>query len=135
MLACTACFSRPGIDTLTMLLATVIGKVASFYRSVTHPYSQPGTMAMLESTSNGGVGSVSLGTYQLNREDGNWLKTEILVRELRKLEELFGRFREIYADVFDTSEFSKALIDYIGQNISSTLDGVIERKIDPNFSG
>ncbi|KAI1185072.1 hypothetical protein F5B17DRAFT_52312 [Nemania serpens] len=135
MLACTTCFSRPGVDTLTILVATIISKVASFYKTVAHPYTQPGTMAMLENTSNGGAGSVSLGAYQLAREDGNWFKSEILVRELRKLEEVFIRFREIYADVFDASEFSTALIDYIGQNISSTLDGVIERKIDPNFSG
>ncbi|KAI1109013.1 hypothetical protein F5Y14DRAFT_47745 [Nemania sp. NC0429] len=135
MLACTTCFSRPGVDTLTMLLATIISKVASFYKSVTHAYPQPGTMAMLENTSNGGVSSVSIGTYQLNRDDGSWLKTEILARELRKLEEVFVRFREIYPDVFDAPEFSKALIDYIGQNISSTLDGVIERKMDTNYPG
>lgn len=43
----------------------------------------------------GADAQISVGIYHFANEDGRWLRSEILWRELRKLEELFGRFREV----------------------------------------
>ncbi|KAI3322443.1 hypothetical protein HD806DRAFT_125092 [Xylariaceae sp. AK1471] len=136
MLACTKCFSRSGAHTATMLLATIIGKITSFYRTATHSLFETGTMTMFESTPGGSMSSghgVSFGAYQLNGEDGKWFELEILARELRKLEEVYVRFREVCTDVSDDSEVTKAMIGYLGQNLGSTLEIISHRKDDATF--
>ena len=37
---------------------------------------------------------LTFGTYRVADEDGRWLEMEILLRELKKLEELFAKFQE-----------------------------------------
>ncbi|RWA04058.1 hypothetical protein EKO27_g11048 [Xylaria grammica] len=132
MLACTTCLNTPGVDTATLLLATAIGKIASVYRTTIHSFTESGGMGMLEGSQNGSLSNGSLGPYQLN-EDGKWIKMEILASELRKLEELFVRFREVCKEVFDDSDMSKAVINYTSQNIGSTLGAVNQRKVDTSF--
>ncbi|KAI0538196.1 hypothetical protein GGR58DRAFT_315954 [Xylaria digitata] len=134
MLGCTTCLNRPGVDTATMLLATAIGKIASVYRTTTQSYAESGAMTMLEGTPSGNMSNGSLGPYQLNGEDGKWIKMEILASEIRKLEELFLRFRDVCREVFDDSDISKAMINYTSQNIGSTLGVVNHRKSDTSFS-
>ncbi|KAI1345074.1 hypothetical protein F5Y15DRAFT_16595 [Xylariaceae sp. FL0016] len=119
MLACTKCFSRSGTDTATMLLATVIGKITSFYKAASCSYFE-----------NGNMGGVSLGVYQLNGEDGKWFELEILARELRKLEEVYAKFREVCTDLSEEPEVTKAMIGYLGQNLGSTLEFLGHRKGD-----
>lgn len=86
MLACRECVSKSGSNTTTMLLATIMEKILSFYQ------------VALQSDFSGKTGAdaqMLIGTYRVANEDGRWLRNEILWRELRKLEELFGRFREV----------------------------------------
>jgi hypothetical protein len=110
-----------------MLLATVMGKITSFYQSASQTHFESGSMG-LNPASLGGPLGVSLGAYQLNGEDGRWLELEILARELRKLEELYARFREVCSDLSDDPEVSRAMIGYLGQNLGSTLEVVTHRK-------
>ncbi|KAI1133383.1 hypothetical protein F5Y10DRAFT_87097 [Nemania abortiva] len=114
MLGCPSCLSRPGMDTSAMLIATILNQVASVAKSVNYS----------------GAGSISFGTYQYQvpREGGEWIRTEIMIHELQKLEETFARFREIYAEVLNAPEFPNDLINYIGRNIRSSLDVATQRK-------
>jgi hypothetical protein len=116
-----------------MLLATVLGKVISVYRSATRSYLDIGNMKMFEDTPAGSRGSgpgFRFGAYQLNEK---WLEMEILARELRRLQEVYIKYREACADASDDSEVTKAMIVYLGQNIDSTLDLITRRKVDAAF--
>lgn len=83
---------------------------------------------------NGNPLGISLGTYQLNGEDGRWLELEILARELRKLEEVFTRFREVCRDLSDDPEVSRVLVGYLGENLGSMLEVVSHRRGDLTFA-
>lgn len=156
MLACPRCMSRSGTHTAAMLLATVIGKIASFYESAWHSHFENGEgegadggegegadggggegrgeegreIGFTQSSGPAGSRGVSLGAYQLNREDGRWLELEILARELRKLQEVYTRFREVCAELSDYPEVSKAMIDYLNHKLDSTMEVVSHRKGD-----
>ncbi|KAI1389460.1 uncharacterized protein F4822DRAFT_201299 [Hypoxylon trugodes] len=133
MLSCTKCMSRSGTHTAAMLLATVIGKITSFYNTASHSYFESSGVDMTQNYAGNNVG-VSLGVYQLNGEDGKWLELEILARELRKLEEVYSRFREVVcADYSDVPEVTKAMVGYLGQNLGSTLEVISHRKGDMPF--
>lgn len=132
MLSCPRCMSRSGTHTAAMLLATVIGKITSFYKNASHTYFDGGGMA--SATSPGGGIGVSLGAYTLMGEDGRWLELEILARELRKLEEVYAQFREVCADLSDDPEVSKAMIGYLGHTLGSTLEVVHHRKGDITYT-
>ncbi|KAI1416298.1 hypothetical protein F5Y13DRAFT_177835 [Hypoxylon sp. FL1857] len=133
MLSCTKCMSRSGTHTATMLLATVIGKITSFYKTASHSHFETGGMGMMQNHPGNNLG-VSLGAYQLNGEDGKWLELEILARELRKLEEVYSKFREVVCtDFSDVPEVTKAMIGYLGQNLGSTLEVISHRKGDMTF--
>ncbi|KAI3326560.1 hypothetical protein HD806DRAFT_551632 [Xylariaceae sp. AK1471] len=136
MLGCTKCFSRSGAHTAIMLLATIIGKITSLYKSVTYSYFETGAMAMLENTPGGSMSSsfgVSFGAYQLNGEDGKWLELDILASELHKLEKVYFKFCEVCTDVSSDLEVTKAMIGYLGQNLGSTLEVISHRQVDAGF--
>ncbi|KAL8305460.1 hypothetical protein RB600_008368 [Gaeumannomyces tritici] len=150
MLSCQRCMSRSGTHTAAMLLATVIGKITSFYKNASQTHFENGGMGGgtgmgMPSTSgapgctsptlsiNGNFG-ISLGAYQIGGEDGRWIELEILARELRKLEEVYSRFREVFADLSEDPEISRAMIGYLSQNLGSTLDVVSHRKGDMGFA-
>ncbi|KAI0009962.1 hypothetical protein F4779DRAFT_336904 [Xylariaceae sp. FL0662B] len=128
MLSCNKCINRSGTHTATMLLATVIGKITSFYKNATHSYFESGSSMGIAQSNAGNTLGVSLGVYQLNGEDGKWLELEILARELRKLEEVYARFREVCTDLSEDPEVTKAMIGYLGHNLGSTLEVISHRK-------
>lgn len=132
MLSCSRCMSRSGTHTAAMLLATVIGKITSFYKNASHTYFENGSMT--SAASPGGAIGVSLGAYTLMGEDGRWLELEILARELRKLEEVYAQFREVCADLSEDPEVSKAMIGYLGHTLGSTLEVVHHRKGDITYT-
>ncbi|KAL7623343.1 hypothetical protein AAE478_007024 [Parahypoxylon ruwenzoriense] len=133
MLACNKCMGRSGTHTATMLLATVIGKITSFYTNASHSYFETSGIGIPHNNLGNNFG-VSLGVYQLNGEDGKWLELEILARELRKLEEVYARFREVVCtDLSDVPEVTKAMIGYLGQNLSTTLEVITHRRGDMTF--
>ncbi|KAK3989306.1 hypothetical protein QBC44DRAFT_370261 [Cladorrhinum sp. PSN332] len=129
MLSCPRCMSRSGTHTAAMLLATVIGKITSFYKNASHTYFENGTIpaAASTSTSPNALG-VSLGGYTLMGEEGRWLELEILARELRKLEEVYAQFREVCSELSEDPEVSRAMIGYLGHNLGSTLEVIHHRK-------
>lgn len=123
MLACNRCMGRSGTHTATMLLATVIGKITSFYKSASQSYFDNASQSSVVSPGSNGLG-VSLGAYQVNPEDGRWLELEILARELKKLEEVYSRFRDVCTELSEDPEVSRAMIGYLGQTLGSTLEVV-----------
>ncbi|KAF6839547.1 C6 zinc finger domain protein [Colletotrichum plurivorum] len=139
MLSCPRCMSRSGTHTAAMLLATVIGKITSFYKNASCTYFENGAGGMMPAVNQqlspgmGGLG-VSLGAYTLGGEDGRWLELEILNRELRKLEEVYAQFREVCADLSEDPEVSKAMIGYLGHNLGTTLEVVSHRKGDMSYA-
>ena len=86
MLACGECVSTSGSNTTAMLLATIMEKILSFYQIAT----ESDFSDMTETDA-----QMSISGYRVDSEDGRWLRNEILRRELRRLEDLFGRFREV----------------------------------------
>jgi len=139
MLACNRCMSRSGTHTATMLLATVIGKITSFYKNASQSYFETAgaggsnMSAASPASAASGLG-VSLGVYQINGEDGRWIELEILKRELRKLEEVYARFREVCAELSEDPEMSRAMIGYLGHTLGSTLEVVTHRKGDMGYA-
>ncbi|KAK4452396.1 hypothetical protein QBC34DRAFT_34517 [Podospora aff. communis PSN243] len=131
MMSCPRCMSRSGTHTSAMLLATVIGKITSFYKNASHTYFENGAMQSAASPSALGV---SLGAYTLMGEEGRWLEMEILARELRKLEEVYAQFREVCADLSEDPEVSKAMIGYLGHTLGSTLEVIHHRKGDMTYT-
>ncbi|KAK0728670.1 hypothetical protein B0T26DRAFT_738946 [Lasiosphaeria miniovina] len=131
MLSCSRCMSRSGTHTAAMLLATVIGKITSFYKHASHTYFENGAISSAASPTALGV---SLGAYTLIGEEGRWLELEILARELRKLEEVYAQFREVCADLSEDPEVSKAMIGYLGHTLGSTLEVIHHRKGDIPYS-
>lgn len=132
MLSCSRCMNRSGSHTGTMLLATVIGKITSFYKNASHSYLENGGPD-IGSTSSMNNPGVSVGGYHFDPEDGKWLEFEILGRELRKLEDLYAKFQEVCAELSDDPEVTRAMIGYLGQNLGSTLEAVNHKKGDAAF--
>lgn len=147
LLACPLCMGLSGTHTAIMLLATVMGKITSFYRNAWQAYFDQnveigatafGAVTETDVNSNGcssssspqsvtatalatGLG-VSLGAYQLQGEDGRWLELQVLHRELRKLEEVYTRFQQVCSELSEDAEMSKAMVSYLGRILGSTLD-------------
>lgn len=136
MLSCSRCMNRSGSHTGTMLLATIIGKITSFYKNASYSYLESGDIelssAAASMNSNNNLG-VSLGGYQFNAEDGKWLEFEILSRELRKLEDLYTKFREVCTELSDDPDVTRAMVGYLGQNLGSTLEAINHKKGDAAF--
>ncbi|KAH9900321.1 hypothetical protein F4778DRAFT_792239 [Xylariomycetidae sp. FL2044] len=134
MLACTKCMSRSGTHTATMLLGTVMGKITSFYKNASHSYFDNSAIGVMHHHHMpGSTVGVSFGAYQLHGEDGKWLELEILTRELRKLEEVYARFREVCSDLSDDPEVINAMIGYLGQTLGSILEVISHRKGEMTF--
>jgi len=96
----------------------------SFYRSASQSYfSQNYNQAMQGGS---GIGlPLTFGSYRVASEDGRWLEMEILWRELRKLEELFARFREMCAGDEEGGSgdvVNEALTRYLGQSLHFTFE-------------
>lgn len=120
MLNCEKCLSKGGINTSTMLLATVIGKIMSFYRVASQAYFGFSGLARLQTTPL----PLTFGTYRVAGEDGRWLEMEILLRELRKLEELFSKFQETChkVEMEDDMGMHAALTTWLGQSLHYTFE-------------
>jgi hypothetical protein len=119
MLACPKCISKPAsgsnANTTAMLLATIIEKIMSFYQAACQNYF--GTMH------NGPRPlPLNLGCYQITNEDGMWFEMEILWRELRKLEELCARFRDVCGGEDEQRGVSGALMGHLSRNLMGTFE-------------
>lgn len=113
-----------------MLLATVIGKITSFYKAASNQFDDNSGVSQQHQAAAAALNnpSLSLGGYQMNTNEGRRFELEILALELRKLEELYMRFTEVCADFSEDQEVSKAMVGYLGQNLVSTIKQVNQRK-------
>jgi len=117
MLACPRCMSQSGIPTATMLLATIIGQVKSFYKKATQLCFESGGMSRMSPNTIIGSG-IRIGAYHIDGEDSPWLDLEILARGLRKLEELYKEFREFCGGLSEGQEMFQAIIGFLDNCVS-----------------
>ena len=89
MLNCPRCFAKFVSSTTITLFRTIIRKIISFYQDVFKNYFglTPGPSSPNQDL------PLTIGTYRVAGEDGRWLEIEIILRELRKLDELFTQFQ------------------------------------------
>ncbi|KAI1327241.1 hypothetical protein F5Y16DRAFT_372430 [Xylariaceae sp. FL0255] len=137
MLGCNMCLRQSGTHTATMLLATVIGKIILLYKSATPSGFGHDNIKTLGNGLSGCLANtfgVHFGTYQLDGEDGKWFQSEILARELRKLEELYVKFRDVCVEYSDDPDIARAVIGYLGHSLNSALEVINCRKGDMSFT-
>lgn len=125
MLACGKCVNGGNSNTTMMLLATVIGKVMSFYRAASQnyfgftpqPHYQPQPLPL------------TFGTYKISEEDGRWLEMEILLRELRKLEGVLTKLQEVAKkdEMEELGGVQAAVFGYLRHSLSVTF-GVLNMR-------
>jgi hypothetical protein len=113
VLNCMSCLFKAGINTSIMLLATLIGKIVTFYRLAAQSnFNTPGEPMRL-----------MLGTYRVKGEDEQRLKSEILLMELRKVDNIFARFKIVCRSVPDAEMgVCSVLTSYLAQNLQLTFD-------------
>lgn len=90
MLNCPICLSQSGSSITIMLLGTIIGKIMAIYQDASKNYFglAPGVGSQAQPL------QLTFGTYKVAGEDGRWLETEIIMRELKKLKVIFAKFQE-----------------------------------------
>ena len=159
MLACQRCMRRSGMHTATMLLSAVMSQVNSVYRAAsrshfesatadctpagstpastsTAPTSPPTASA---SPDDGAVGlGLSLGSYRVASRDSRWFELEILSRELRKLEEVYARFRDVccssdLAAEDPAQDVGQAMIGYLERHLRDTLAAISLSRSDLGY--
>ncbi|RDL30667.1 uncharacterized protein BP5553_10012 [Venustampulla echinocandica] len=125
MLDCGKCVNGGNSNTAMMLLATIIGKVMSFYRAASQNYFgftpqshyQPQPLPL------------TFGTYKIAEEDGRWLEMEILLRELRKLEGVLAKFQDVTKkdEMAELGGVQAAVIGYLRHSLS-VIFGVLNMR-------
>lgn len=125
MLSCSKCVSKIGNGISTMLLATIFGKVMSLYRAAC--FFRFGGAPGMQATA-----QLAFGAYTLTGEDRQILEIEILLIELRKVENLLKVFQE----KFDSSHAEKdensvyeALTSYLEKNLHYIVEFLQARKV------
>ncbi|CAG8979844.1 hypothetical protein HYALB_00002616 [Hymenoscyphus albidus] len=122
MLDCSKCIIGFNSNTSVMLLATIIGKVLAFYRAASQNYFGFNNVPSHSSYQPQPV-PLTFGTYKITEEDGRWLEMEILLRELRKLEEVLGKFGEVTRDSgLEDGGVKGAVLGYLRQGLSVTFE-------------
>lgn len=76
------------------------------------------------------------GGFRVATNDSRWLQLEILAMELRKLEDVYARFREVCSDLSadPMQNVGSAMVGYLGQNLDDTLEAVASRRGDTGYS-
>jgi hypothetical protein len=120
MLSCAQCMGKSSCNTTLMLLATIIGKVVYFYRAASQNYFgfTPGPGHQPQPL------PLTFGSYKIPGEDGRWLEMEILLRELRKVEQVFMQFQDISkTDALDEHGMVySAVVGHLRQNLNVTFE-------------
>lgn len=124
MLDCVKCVSRTGSSISTMLLATIFGKIISLYGAACLFRFGPA------SDSQAAV-RLAYGAYTLTGEDRRLLEMEIIIRELKRVENILTiyqeRFRNAEAEKDESSVYN-ALTGYLGKNLQYILNFLHSRK-------
>lgn len=124
MLDCVKCVSKTGSSISTMLLGTIFGKIISLYGTACFFRFGPA------SDSQAAV-KLAYGAYTLTGEDRGLLEMEIIIRELKKVENVLiiyqERFRNAEAEKDEGSVYD-ALTCYLEKNLYRILDFLHSRK-------
>ncbi|CRK14530.1 hypothetical protein BN1723_010365 [Verticillium longisporum] len=106
-----------GTNTNVMLLGTILGKIANFYQKATDVYFYGGNtdgvavFGSLQSVGTPRTGfGISLGTFALENENARHLELELLMSELRKLQEVHAQFCDTCAELAENPNVSRAII-------------------------
>ena len=124
LLGCDKCVSKIGSSITTMLLATIFGKVMSLYRAT----------CMFRFGSSTGVqasAQLAFGAYTVTGEDRQILEIEILLLELRKVENILTLYQERFHNSQaeqDESSVYTALTSYLDKNLRYIVDFLQVRK-------
>lgn len=124
MLSCSKCVAKIGNGISTMLLATIFGKVMSLYRAAC--FFRFGAAPGMQATA-----QLAFGAYTVTGEDRQILEIEILLIELRKVENLLKVFQEKFdstqAEKDETSVYN-ALTSYLEKNLYYIVEFLQTRK-------
>lgn len=124
MLDCVKCVSKTGSSIATMLLGTIFGKIISLYGAACLFRFGPA------SDSQAAV-RLAYGAYTLTGEDRRLLEMEIIIRELKRVENILiiyqERFRNAEAEKDESSVYN-ALTSYLKKNLHSILGFLYSRK-------
>ncbi|KAL9604621.1 MAG: hypothetical protein Q9219_000341 [cf. Caloplaca sp. 3 TL-2023] len=124
MLSCSKCVAKIGSGISTMLLATIFGKVMSLYRAAC--FFRFGAAPGMQATA-----QLAFGAYTVTGEDRQILEIEILLIELRKVENLLKVFQEKFdssqAEKDETSVYN-ALTSYLEKNLNYIVQFLQARK-------
>ncbi|KAL8952665.1 MAG: hypothetical protein Q9222_001433 [Ikaeria aurantiellina] len=124
MLSCSKCVAKIGSGISTMLLATIFGKVMSLYRAAC--FFRFGAAPGMQATA-----QLAFGAYTVTGEDRQLLEIEILLIELRKVENVLRIFQEKFdnfqAEKDETSVYN-ALTSYLEKNLSYIVEFLQARK-------
>ena len=124
LLGCDKCVSKIGSSITTMLLATIFGKVMSLYRAT----------CMFRFGSSTGVqasAQLAFGAYTVTGEDRQILEIEILLLELRKVENVLALYHERFHNSQaeqDESGVYTALTSYLDKNLRYIVEFLQVRK-------
>ena len=124
MLSCSKCVAKIGSGISTMLLATIFGKAMSLYRAACYFRfrAAPGMHATAQ---------MAFGAYTVTGEDRQILEIEILLIELRKVENLLKVFQEMFDSTKaekDESSVYNALTTYLDKNLYYIVEFLQARK-------
>ena len=121
MLDCPKCITggNGNSNTSTMLLATIVGKVMSFYRHASQTYFGFTNQNQFQPQQL----SLTIGAYKIAEEDGRWLEMEILLRELRKLEDVLEKFQLVVSkdEMEEHGGVQNAVLSYLRQSLNVTF--------------
>ncbi|KAI4142857.1 MAG: hypothetical protein L6R39_004792 [Caloplaca ligustica] len=124
MLSCSKCVSQIGSGISTLLLATIFGKVMSLYRAAC--YFRFGAASGMHATA-----QLAFGAYTVTGEDRQLLEIEMLLIELRKVENVLKVFQEKFdssqAEKDETSVYN-ALTSYLQKNLYYIVEFLQARK-------
>ena len=114
MLECGKCVSKSGRSISTMMLATIFGKVMSLYRAAC--FLRFGSSTSMQATA-----QLAFGAYTVTGENRQLLEIEILLLELRKVENILAvysqRFSNGQAEKDDETSVYNALTAYLDKNL------------------
>ncbi|KAL9011263.1 MAG: hypothetical protein Q9173_003885, partial [Seirophora scorigena] len=124
MLSCRTCVAKIGSGISTMLLATIFGKVMSLYRAAC--FFRFGAASRMLATA-----QLAFGSFTVTGEDRQLLEIEILLIELRKVENVLKVFQEKFdssqAEKDETSVYT-ALTSYLEKNLYYIVEFLQARK-------
>jgi hypothetical protein len=125
MLNCPICMSRSGFSSRTMFLGTILGMIIAIYQDASKNYfgataPDPGTGLTHQPL------PLTFGSYRVASEDVRWLQMEIILRDLKKLEELFAKFQEssLKSDSDESAGMHSAVTNYLCQSLHMTTESL-----------